>query len=84
MLRQMKNGGLFQLFASDLAIRLHNAKNLADIRKILARFKDSLGGYPHSSELVESFLAQYTEILNRHFVDTVQLNEPIRIWGRIT
>ena len=35
MLRQMNNGDLFQLYDSDLVFRFHNAKNLADTRKIL-------------------------------------------------
>ena len=32
MLRQMNNEDLFQLYDSDLVLRLHNAKNLADTR----------------------------------------------------
>ena len=60
MLRQMNNGDLFQLYDSDLVLRLHNAKNLADTRKILTGFKECLGDYPPSPELVKSFLAQYT------------------------
>ena len=61
MLRQMNNGDLFQLYDSDLVLRLHNAKNLADTRKILTRFKESLGDYLPSPELVKSFLTQYTD-----------------------
>ena len=61
MLGQMNNEDLFQLYDSDLVLRLHNAKNLADTRKILTRFKECLGDCPSSPELVKSFLAQYTD-----------------------
>ncbi|MFC2047677.1 tyrosine-type recombinase/integrase [Chloroflexota bacterium] len=61
MLRQMNNEDLFKLYDSDLVLRLHNAKNLADTRKILTRFKECLGDYTPSPELVKSFLAQYTD-----------------------
>ncbi len=61
MLRQMNNEDLFKLYDSDLVLRLHNAKNLNDTRKILTRFKESLGDYPPSHDLVKSFLAQYTD-----------------------
>jgi integrase/recombinase XerD len=61
MLRQMNNEDLFQLYDSDLILRLHNAKNLTDTRKILTRFKEYLGDYPPSPELVKSFLAQYAD-----------------------
>ena len=46
MLRQMNNEDLFQLYDSDLVLRLHNAKNLADTRKILTRFIENSTGYP--------------------------------------
>ena len=61
MLRQMNNEDRFQLYASDLVLRLHNTKKLADTRKILTRFKEYLGAYPPSPELAKSFLAQYTD-----------------------
>ncbi len=61
MLRQMNNEDLFQLYDSDLVLRLHNAKNLTDTRKMLTRFKECLGDYPPSPELVKSFLAQYID-----------------------
>jgi hypothetical protein len=35
MLRQMSNDELFQLYDKDLILRLRNAKNLNDNRKIL-------------------------------------------------
>ena len=37
-LRHMQNEELFKLYDSELALRLHNAKNLSDTRKVLARF----------------------------------------------
>jgi hypothetical protein len=60
-LRYMTNDGVFQLYESDLVLRLHNAKNLSDTRKVLARFKAYLNGYPPSPELAKGFLAQYAD-----------------------
>ena len=40
MLKQMNNEDLFQLYDNDLVVRLHSVKNLADIRKILTKFKE--------------------------------------------
>ena len=51
----MDNDELFKLYDSDLMLRLHNAKNLSDTRKMLARFKEYLNGYPPSPELAKSF-----------------------------
>jgi hypothetical protein len=45
MLRRMTNEGLFQLYDSDLILRLHSPKNLSDTRKFLARFNQYLGSY---------------------------------------
>jgi integrase len=59
MLRRMTNEGLFQLYDSDLVLRLHALKNLSDTRKFLARFNQYLGNYPPSPDLAKSFLAQY-------------------------
>ena len=61
MLRQMDNEDLFQIYDSDLVLRLHNAKNLADTWKILARFKENLGDNPPSPKIVKSFLARYAD-----------------------
>jgi len=61
MLRQMNNEKLFQLYDSDLVLRLHSAKNLSDTRKFLARFNQHLNNYPPSPELAKSFLAQYAD-----------------------
>jgi len=60
-LRHMTNDGVFQLYEGDLVLRLHNAKNLSDTRKMLARFKEYLNGYPPSPELAKGFLAQYAD-----------------------
>jgi hypothetical protein len=60
MLRRMTNEELFQLYDSDLVLRLHSPKNLSDTRKILARFKDYLGEFPPSLELAKGFLSQYS------------------------
>ena len=57
----MGNQELFLLYDSDLVLRLHNAKNLSDTRKLLARFKNHLNGYPPSPELAKGFLAQYAD-----------------------
>jgi integrase len=59
-LRHMTNNELFTLYDSDLVLRLHNAKNLNDTRKILNKFKQYLNDFPPSPELAKGFLAQYT------------------------
>ncbi len=58
-LRHMTNEELFTLYDSDLVLRLHNAKDLSDHRRMLARFKEYLNGYPPSPELGKAFLAPY-------------------------
>ena len=60
-MRHMTNSELFDLYDSDLVLRLHNAKNLSDTRKILAKFKEYLNSYPPSPEIAKGFLAQYTD-----------------------
>ncbi len=60
-MRRMTNTELFQLYDSELVLRLHSPKNLSDTRKILARFNQYLGNYPPSPELAKSFLAQYAD-----------------------
>jgi hypothetical protein len=45
-LRHMTNNAVFQLYGDDLVLRLYNAKNLSDTRKVLARLKAYLSGYP--------------------------------------
>ena len=52
---------VIRLYDSELVLRLHNAKNLRDTRKILAHFKEHLGNFPPSAELAKSFLAQFAD-----------------------
>ena len=59
MLKKMGNQELFQLYDKELILRLRNAKNLSDTRKMLDRFKAFLGNYPPSTELAKSFLSQF-------------------------
>ncbi len=61
MLRRMANEELFQLYDSDLVLRLHSPKNLSDTRKFLTRFNQYLGSYPPSPEIAKSFLTQYAD-----------------------
>jgi len=60
-LRHLANNDLFRLYDDDLVLRLHNAKNLSDTRKVLGRFREYLNGYPPSPELAKGFLAQYVD-----------------------
>jgi integrase/recombinase XerD len=60
-LRHLTNDDLFRLYDDDLVLRLRNAKNLSDTRKILARFREYLNGYPPSPELAKGFLSQYAD-----------------------
>ena len=59
MLRHLDKDNLFKLYDSDLVLRLRNAKNLSDTRKMLTRFKEYLNGYPPSPELTKGFLSQF-------------------------
>ena len=80
MLGQMNNEDLFQLYDSDLVLRLHNAKNLADTRKILTRFKECLGDYPPSPELAKGFLAQYSDRKSRTLYRYAQMIRVFMKW----
>jgi len=60
-LRHKTNEELFQLYDSDLVLRLHNVKNLSDTRKMLGKFRGYLNGYPPSPEIAKSFLASYAD-----------------------
>ncbi|MFC2020023.1 tyrosine-type recombinase/integrase [Chloroflexota bacterium] len=57
----MTNNDLFQLYDSDLVLRLRNVKNLSDTRKMLTRFKQYLNEFPPSPDLAKGFLAQYSD-----------------------
>jgi len=59
MLRHLNKDNLFKLYDSDLVLRLRNAKNLSDTRKMLTRFKEYLNGYSPSPELAKGFLSQF-------------------------
>jgi hypothetical protein len=58
MLRQLNKYDLFELYDSDLVLRLRNTKNLSDTRKMLARFRTYLNGRPPSPELAKRFPSQ--------------------------
>jgi len=72
-LKHMTSSDLFQLYDSDLVLRLHNTKNLSNTRKMLARFQEYLNGYPPSSELAKDFLAQYADRKPRTLYRYVQM-----------
>jgi len=80
MLRQMNNEDLFQLYDSDLVLRLNNAKNLSDTRKILTRFRQYLGNYPPSPELAKSYLAPYTNRKPRTLYRYAQMLKMFMKW----
>ena len=58
-LRQMGNEELFQLYDTKLVLRLHNAKDLSDTKKMLVTFNAYLDGRSPTPGLAKSFLAQY-------------------------
>ena len=60
-LREKTNQELFSLYEDDLALRLHNAKNLKDTKTLLNHFMEFLGQFPPSPELSKSFLARYAK-----------------------
>jgi integrase len=60
-LRQMTNQELLDLYDSDLALRLHNAKNLRDTRVTLQRFMALLRGLPPSADMAKAFLSRYAD-----------------------
>ncbi|MFC1938284.1 tyrosine-type recombinase/integrase [Chloroflexota bacterium] len=60
-LRNLTNEALFELYDSDLVLRLHNAKNLSDTRTMLGKFKEYLGSFPPSPEIAKGFLSQYAD-----------------------
>ena len=77
----MQNEELFKLYDSDLVLRLHNAKNLSDTRKILSRFLlEHLGGYPPTPEMAKAFLAQYANKKPRTLYRYAQMIKPFMKW----
>lgn len=79
-LRNLSNDQLIELYDSELVLRLHNAKNLSDTRKILARFKIHLGNYPPSAELAKSFLAPYANRQPRTLSRYAQMVKAFMKW----
>ena len=79
-LRQKCNDELFELYDSDLILRLRNAKNLSDTRKILAKFKQFLNQFPPSSEIAKAFLAQYADRKPRTLYRYAQMIKALMNW----
>ncbi|UCG55388.1 MAG: tyrosine-type recombinase/integrase [Dehalococcoidia bacterium] len=59
-LRHKTNPELFTLYDSELILRIRNARNLDNDRRLLAKFHQYLNSYPPSAELAKGFLVQYT------------------------
>ncbi|MFC2066816.1 tyrosine-type recombinase/integrase [Chloroflexota bacterium] len=76
----MTNDELFQLYDSDLVLRLHNVKNLSDTRKILTKFKQHLNEFPPSPELAKGFLAQYSDRKSRTLYRYAQMIRVFMKW----
>lgn len=79
-MREMTNDQLFGLYDQELVLRLHNAKNLADTRTLLARFGGFLGAYPPSPELAKGFLAQYVDRKPRTLYRYAQMVKAFMKW----
>ena len=60
-LRHMRNDELFQLYETELVLRLRSQKNLEETKKLLQKFKEFLGEYPPSAQLARSFLSQFAD-----------------------
>jgi integrase/recombinase XerD len=58
-LRHKTNDQLFTLYDTELLLRVHNARNLDNERRLLAKFHQCLNGYPPSPVMAKGFLAQY-------------------------
>ncbi|MFC2006351.1 hypothetical protein ACFLVG_05325 [Chloroflexota bacterium] len=69
-MRHMTNDELFQLYDSDLMLRLHNVKNLSDTRKILTKFKQTLNDFPPSPELAKGFCHSMLTENREHYTAT--------------
>ncbi|MFC1987937.1 tyrosine-type recombinase/integrase [Chloroflexota bacterium] len=76
----MTNQELFELYDSDLVLRLHNAKNLSDTREKLARFREYLNSYPPSPEVAKGFLAQYSDRKPRTMYRYAQMLKVFMKW----
>ena len=80
MLRRLNNDGLFELYDSDLVLRLRNPKNLSDNRKMLIRFKEYLDGCPPSPELAKAFLSQFANRKPRTLYRYAQMLKGFMKW----
>jgi integrase len=79
-LRNLPNEELFKLYDSERVLRLHNAKNLSDTRKTLAKLKDCLGNFPPSAELARSFVAQFADRQPRTLYRYAQMVKAFMKW----
>ncbi len=79
-LRNLPNEELLRLYDSELVLRIHNVKNLSDTRKILNRFRTTLGQYPPSAELAKSFIAQYANRQPRTLYRYAQMIKAFMKW----
>ena len=57
----MPNDELFQLYDTKLVLRIHNQRNLNNDRKLLQKFRQSIGEQPPSPTLIKRFLSGYTD-----------------------
>ncbi|MCH7553771.1 MAG: site-specific integrase, partial [Chloroflexi bacterium] len=55
----MTNDELPRAYDAELVLRINNAKNLKDARRLIGKFLASLGGVPPSAQAAKTFLAQF-------------------------
>jgi integrase/recombinase XerD len=60
LLRTRSNQELFELYKTELALRVRNQRNLSLYRQLLDRFHDFLGKYPPSALLAKNFLTRFS------------------------
>ena len=60
-MRHKSNNELFSLYDAELVLRVRNASNLENERRLLGKFHEYLNSYPPSPELAKGFLAQYAQ-----------------------
>ena len=79
-MRHLTNEELFQIYDNELVLRLYNAKNLSDTRRILARFKGYLSGLPPSTQTAKAFLTQFTGKRRRTLYRYTQMIKGFMKW----
>ena len=79
-LKDKTNEELFQLYDSDLLLRLNKPKNLSDTRTILQHFREFLGENPPSANLAKPFLAQFMDRKPRTRYRYVQMVKSFMKW----